>query len=59
MPTEEQNTVKLTDDQKKLASDLFARASNGEFHKDPANPPANPHPHMKVSGVDQHDDKQF
>jgi len=55
MPTDEQNTVKLNDEQKKLAQNLWDRAGSGEFSKDPANP----HPHMKESGKDQHDDKQF
>lgn len=55
MPTEEQNTVKLTDAQIKQANDLFLRAGKGEFSKDPANPP----PQHRIKNADfPNEDKQ-
>ena len=60
MPTDEQNTAKLTDDQKKLR-EKFSASTPKQGYGLPmgGKDPANPHPHMKESGVDQHDDKQF
>lgn len=57
MPTDEQNTAELTPEQK----EWLAKMPKPEGHGLPAGgkDPANPHPHMKVSGVDQHDDKQW
>lgn len=43
MPTEKEATTELTPEQKKLAQDLWERAGNGEFSKDPSNPPVKHH----------------
>lgn len=60
MPTDEQKTAKLTPEQERLAAKLGAMtAPQGHGLPMGGKDPANPHPHMKESGRDQHDDKQF
>lgn len=57
MPTDEQNTAPLTPEQ----LEWLAKMPKPEGYGLPlgGKDPANLHPHMKESGIDQHDDKQF